>query len=630
MLQALLEYAQSRGLAAEPGFKSKAVSWLLVFKPDGRFLGVHPLGSGKEGELFRCPNLSQPEIKAGGPGCRHFLVDGLDVVAKWTKDSTEDEERKKLDAKHEYFVGLLRQASEAEPALRPIATALMDEGTLKSIRAKLAENSPKPKPNDLATFAVLDETGHLRKLVESDIWHDWWRRFRAALASRRAAKKSRAGDSDEAPSSSRMLCFLSGESVEPAVTHPKINGLADVGGMSAGDVLASFKQESFGSFGLEQARNAAMSEEMATVYADALNDLIRRNSERLAGSKVVFWYTGREEVPRELDPIRQVKEASVFAPEDEDEDEDQEDAADPAGLEAKERLRRTQAEDRARSLLTAIREAGREDLLSSRYRALTLAGNSGRVVVRDWMEGRFEDLVRVVDQWFEDLRIIRRDGQALAPRPKFLAVLGGLVRDLRDINRPLEAALWRCAIEGWPIPYQAMAMALDRFRVDLIQDTPTKHAQVGLLKAYCIRSRRPSMTPELDEAVNDPAYISGRILALLGEIQRRAQPGVNVGVVQRYYASASTTPALVLGRLVRLANTAHLPQIKSEKLRDWFDRKLADLWARLRKAPPRVLSLEDQTLFALGFYHQKAVRPKKKPAAPDAVSSRSAKPADQR
>jgi len=43
------------------------------------------------------------------------------------------------------------------------------------------------------------------------------------------------------------------------------------------------------------------------------------------------------------------------------------------------------------------------------------------------------------------------------------------------------------------------------------------------------------------------------------------------------------------------------------------------LWSRMKTAPPTTLTLEQQTLFALGFYQQQATRYAKKEAAVSAA-----------
>ena len=116
------------------------------------------------------------------------------------------------------------------------------------------------------------------------------------------------------------------------------------------------------------------------------------------------------------------------------------------------------------------------------------------------------------------------------------------------------------------------------------------------------------MKPELNELENDPAYLYGRIMAILANIQYAALGDVGAGVVQRYYAAASATPGLVLGRLVRLAQTGHLPKIESKGWRISLEKQLAEAWSRLIAKPPATLSLQEQTLFAMGYYQQTAQR----------------------
>ena len=61
------------------------------------------------------------------------------------------------------------------------------------------------------------------------------------------------------------------------------------------------------------------------------------------------------------------------------------------------------------------------------------------------------------------------------------------------------------------------------------------------------------MTECLNPESRDPAYLCGRLFAVFDRLQYLALGGVNAGVVERYYASASVTPALVMGRLFRNA-----------------------------------------------------------------------------
>ena len=111
----------------------------------------------------------------------------------------------------------------------------------------------------------------------------------------------------------------------------------------------------------------------------------------------------------------------------------------------------------------------------------------------------------------------------------------------------------------------------------------------------------------LQEDHPSAAYHCGRLLALLDGIQRNAI-SPNVGLVERYYGAASTTPGIVFGNLLH-GTQHHLSKLRRDKtgLAVYFDRQLESVMGRLRQFPA-TLSLQDQGLFALGFYHQKSSR----------------------
>jgi len=94
---------------------------------------------------------------------------------------------------------------------------------------------------------------------------------------------------------------------------------------------------------------------------------------------------------------------------------------------------------------------------------------------------------------------------------------------------------------------------------------------------------------------------------VLSDVQRAALGDVGAGVVQRYYAAASATPALVLGRLTRTSQF-HLNKLEKLEpgLAHWFEGMIAGIWGRIKDTIPRTLTLEEQSLFALGYYQQMA------------------------
>ena len=568
MLQALMEYGS--GLDSEPGFKTREVRWCVELATDGRFLNVLPLGDGKRGAMqHRCPDMHA--MNAGGKS--HFLVETVQTVVLMFKVNEEAKKISGTEDKHRFFVDMLGKAADSAPALNALVKALKNESCLEGIREALAAR--KAKPADWLSFRVDGIDPREDTAIQA-----WWREWR---------KSDMGGDLPDTALISgnavdgAMVCFLTGEATQPLLTQPKITGLSGVGGLSMGDVMVGFDKAAFGSFGLNQSANAAMGAEAAQKYVDGLNDLIRNHSRKLANALVVHWF--KEQVTPQEDMLEWLNDF---------ESQEQTEAS---------------AQSAARRLLDAIRSGARADLGNNHYYALTLSGASGRVMVRDWMEGPFEDLVRNVEAWFADLAIVARDGKGLVHDPKFMAVCGALVRELKDFPAPTAATLWKTAIQGLPIPQPIMAQALARFRTDLVDkdQPPFNHARMGLIKAYFVRLNQggnTTMTAYLNPDHPAPAYHCGRLLAILANLQRAALGDVGAGVVQRYYAAASQTPGLIIGRLVSNARN-HLGKLEGG-LAYWYENQIADVMGRLGDGAPRILDLNGQGLFALGYYQQLA------------------------
>ena len=104
---------------------------------------------------------------------------------------------------------------------------------------------------------------------------------------------------------------------------------------------------------------------------------------------------------------------------------------------------------------------------------------------------------------------------------------------------------------------------------------------------------------EYNEKHPEPAYHCGALVAVYGAIQNRAMPDVNASLIDRYYASASQTPALVLGQLSRMSNY-HISKL--EGLRNYFASLRDQVACAIGETIPTVLLPEQQAYFALGYY----------------------------
>jgi CRISPR-associated protein Csd1 len=110
----------------------------------------------------------------------------------------------------------------------------------------------------------------------------------------------------------------------------------------------------------------------------------------------------------------------------------------------------------------------------------------------------------------------------------------------------------------------------------------------------------------LDLDSPNPAYRCGRLFAVLEEAQRLAVPGIKATIGDRFYGAASSAPISVFARLLQGAK-AHLGKLERDRPGAYrgLQRRLEEVMGGLKEFP-RTLSLEQQAMFALGYYHQKA------------------------
>ena len=124
----------------------------------------------------------------------------------------------------------------------------------------------------------------------------------------------------------------------------------------------------------------------------------------------------------------------------------------------------------------------------------------------------------------------------------------------------------------------------------------------------------------------DPAYNCGRLLSIFDSLQRSAHDGKLEGatIAERYFGSASAAPNAAFSILWRLHHH-HLKKLRQKDTGKGaahrIKQSIMEVCAKFQqKSPvegqptdappqfPRTFTLVEQGRFALGFYHQQAVR----------------------
>lgn len=575
MLNELHAYAAQSGLAVLPGYKDKLVKAYIRLTSAGEYVGIDLGGA----EKTPCPDIGSA---ANGPDKCNFLVEKAEIVLLL------DAKRK---PKFDFLMSLLDSGARAEPRFALCRAALADEETLNRIRRDFL--GLKLKGGDTVGFKVGGE-----RLERTDGYRAWWDEVR-----RHFDAKPRAGGVTP-------RCFITGNLTEPVSTVPKVSGLMSVGGHTAGDALICFDKAAFRSYEFEQAQNAAVSEEGIVAVNAALSSMLA-GAPVLGGGKFVHWY--KQPLPKERDPALLLFDFHGLSPEDVPEDGEPE--TNP----------RSEAR-KASDLIESLRKGSFPEELNNIYYILTLSGMSGRIMVRDWQQGSYDALRASIVAWFDDLRIIQPNGNALSQPPKLFALQIRLLhrekgaKSLSDrVGKELSGLTSRLLfsiINNKPLPDAVAARALAYIRAGMMAsgDDQTQSPDClscQLVKAWLIRKQRErNEEVTVSEKVNPRSasvpYHLGRMMAVYAAIQRDALGDVNAGVVERYFGAAITSPALVLGQLAKLCNF-HLAKMDNQKYARNFKIRLQEISANISPdSTPSTLTLEQQGQFALGYYQENA------------------------
>ncbi len=567
----LLRILRDRGTAKVPGYQERAIRALVELDERGVLVGFteNADAAAKRGRKLPVPYLKRtvaprPILFADGPDYLFAIDDGTGSVERAAK-------------RHALHLALAQRCAEAtqsplaESAVRFLVAAGDDDVLADRVRTYVSQY-----PGDLCL-----KVGE--RLVTEDVAvQQFWAR-EMGLAG---------GGTGGAGADSR--CAVCGALAPiPEMWPVAIKGIP--GGQSSGTQLVSMNSDAFESYGLARATGAMTCGPCGERIGNALNGLLADSRRRLVVGSVAYlaWHDGDQEF-------------DCFS------------------------ILNDPQPELVQALLRSPLTARSEHLQASTGRLMTLAltANAARAVIREWSEVAIPVVRERLRDYFADQMVVGAWGEP--PQPVKLAALAGAsVREFRDLPPGTVTSLLHGIIKGTPLPPRLAALTLRRITV---QDPPkVTHPQAALLTWYLRQSHKEIPVPaSLDPTVDSPAYLCGRALAEIDAIQRSALGKVNATVVDRYFGAASARPATVLGMLVRNAQD-HLKKLRSsnETAAIAHDRRLGEVLDHLSTTPiPATLSLTDQTLFCLGFYHQRSEARRRIQERRGRAGGESASPAD--
>jgi len=603
ILQSLFNYYQillkddSLGIAT-PGYSAANVSFALNLSPAGELLDIFPFTTkffdGKKERERNYRRMVVPEqVKRTVGISANFMCDNsayvLGVSGKEAKDLNYAEKR--------FSVFRLLNAEILAKANSAVARAVI---------AFLERHEPQTAlqhPVIARHLEALLKGGNLIFQVNGENALD-------DPEIRRAWEEYKLGQD-----AVQMQCLVTGE-VEPiARLHPSIQGVRAAN--PTGASLVGFNERAYESYNRikGQGLNSPVSQRVASGYGVALNYLLsNQNPNRkiyLGDTTVVYWAESENK-----------GYASAFAalinPEfleaESAEDQIARKKAEKKMGETAEKVQKGQALDVAK-----LREGLDE---STRFYVLGLASNAARLAVRFYLTEPFGVFAERIMQHYDDLKIEKEfanQADYLSPY-RILAecVSPKVTRRDDEVKQSwslMGGALMRAVLMGLAYPEGLHAAMLNRIRHDSDDEKRSvkiNYIRAAYIKAHLIRKYRhrdqnpyqEALQMSLNESFTHPAYVLGRLFAVLEKTQREAiGQNMNATIKDRYFTSASATPASVFPILLRLA---HHWTAKAE-YGGISDRRIQDLLGLLDAKPfPSRLTLDEQGVFVLGYYHQRA------------------------
>lgn len=383
-------------------------------------------------------------------------------------------------------------------------------------------------------------------------------------------------------------CLVTGQTGATARIHPSIKGVKDA--QSSGAALVSFNAPAFCSYGHDQNYNAPISERAAFAYATALNTLLADRSRcKLIGDTTVVCWAERGET-----------------------------AYQDAYMAALDAVSEQTGEDPLASLLGKIVEGEPLDWdgvpldENEHFYVLGLAPNAARLSVRFFLRDTFGQLLQNVKRHYEDIAIIAPsyDKMEHIPLWRLLSETVNQKSSDKSSSPQLSGDVLRAILNGTPYPATLLNAVQQRIRAE----REVTRGRAAIIKAYYLRANHIPFLKEIlqmeqNQTSTNIPYTLGRLFSIYEQIQERAYPGLNATIKDKYFNSASGTPATVMPMLGNLAQK-HLRVIRRTAPGSavYYEKILGEYSAIIGETYPTRLTLPEQGAFQLGYYFENRAR----------------------
>lgn len=573
ILQALYDYYQRKAADSESniapqGYEWKEIPFIIVIDKEGNFINLEDTRSG-EGRLKRAKTFLVLKTK-GRTGSKaseiaNVLWDHWGYVLGQPKDANEKAIGDAI-RQNKTFVTQIMQISKKYPDNDQFAAVCKFYENRDSIQLLLQQENWKECykiPGCNLSFRIVGESDIV---AEHDDLH-------------KDVEAANFSDDLEQIKGVEGVCLITGEKLPIAILH---SATSIPGGKSGGKLVGFQKNSGYDSYYKEQGLNAPVSKKAEDAYTTALNVLLGKDSKnkfKIVDTSVVFWSQKQNDFERQF---------SYFfsAPPKDDPDQN---------------LREVKA------LFESIHTGKLNAEGDTPFYILGLAPNAAQISIRFWKIGKVADFATNIAKHFEDLEIVRSKNDEREYFSLF-NLLSNVSFEFKIDNVPpnLAGKVIESVLDGTKYPDTLQQQCIRRIKAE----QHVNRIRAAILKAYLNRkgtnnnSNEKLITMSLDLDNKNQGYLCGRLFAVLEKIQEDAQPGINATIKDRYYGAASSTPVTVFGRLLNLSNH-HLAKLSSGS-KTYYEKMIQEIITGVNSnGLPAHLSLDDQSRFAIGYYHQR-------------------------
>ena len=230
---------------------------------------------------------------------------------------------------------------------------------------------------------------------------------------------------------------------------------------------------------------------------------------------------------------------------------------------------------------------------------LGLKPNSSRLSVKFIIRRKYADVLWNIAKFQKDLQVTEEFHSVALWQIKREMISPKSKND--KVNPAVMSRLFESVLNGAAYPVSLLETIVRRVKTDE-GNGKINSVRAGIIKA-CINNKKSKeeLKVSLDKTNQTPAYLCGRLFAVLEKLQQDASNNsLNRTIKDAYFASASAKPALVFPKLIRLAQN-HLNKVKYPV---YYNKLIGEIIDGLNGGFPETLRLTDQGRFDVGYYQQ--------------------------